>query len=46
MADVNIAGPARQMLRTRERGATLKSADGIFGNDAPGRAGVAAAGPA
>jgi hypothetical protein len=35
MADVNIAGPARQLLRVRERGATLKHAEGIFASEGP-----------
>lgn len=35
MADVNIAGPARQLSRVRDRGATLARAEGIFGNEGP-----------
>jgi hypothetical protein len=34
-ADVNIAGPARQLLRVRERRAVLFRVEGIFGDDGP-----------
>jgi len=33
MSDVNIAGPARQLLRVRERGARLSRAEAIAGSD-------------
>ncbi len=32
-ADVNIAGPARRLLRVRERGATLARAEAISASD-------------
>ena len=37
-ADVNILGPARQLLRVRERAAGLTRVDGIFGPAGPAQA--------
>jgi hypothetical protein len=37
-ADVNIAGPARQLLRVREQGATLRRVEGAFRDAGPAAA--------
>ena len=38
MADINILGPAKKLLRVRERAATIDRVEGIFGVEGPAMA--------